>query len=64
MQFLFIILRIKGLYIFRELLAHPQEALYKRLLGYCMRVMLVSCIRIINKLNKNASRWFHYTDIL
>jgi hypothetical protein len=28
MNFLFILLRIKGLYMFRALLAHPQEALY------------------------------------
>jgi hypothetical protein len=27
MHFLFSLLRIKGLYVFRELLAHPQEAL-------------------------------------
>jgi hypothetical protein len=30
MQFLFNLLRIKGLYVFRGLLAHPQEVLYKR----------------------------------
>jgi hypothetical protein len=30
MHFLFILLRIKGLYIFRALLAYPQEALHKR----------------------------------
>jgi hypothetical protein len=39
MQFLFSLLRIKGLYMFRALLAHPQEALHKRQLVYCMRVM-------------------------
>jgi hypothetical protein len=30
MHFLFNLLRIKGLYMFRTLLAHPQEALHKR----------------------------------
>jgi hypothetical protein len=34
MYFLFNLLRIKGLYMFRALLAHPQEALHKRLLVY------------------------------
>jgi hypothetical protein len=30
--------------MFRALLAHPQEALYKRHLVYCVRVMSVVCI--------------------
>jgi hypothetical protein len=34
-------LRIKGLYMFRALLAHPQEALHKRHLVYCVRVISV-----------------------
>jgi hypothetical protein len=34
MHFLFNLLRIKGLYLFRALLAHPQEALNKRHLVY------------------------------
>jgi hypothetical protein len=33
--------------MFRALLAHPQEALYKRHLVYCMRVMSVGCTRIL-----------------
>jgi hypothetical protein len=45
MHFLFSLLRIKGLYMFRALLAHPQEALYKRHLVYCMRVVSVGCTR-------------------
>jgi hypothetical protein len=57
MHFLFILLKIKGLYIFRELIAHLQEALHKRHLVYCLRVMSVCCIRIGVELN-----WFHYTD--
>jgi hypothetical protein len=46
MLFLFNLLRIKGLYMFRTLLAHPQEALHKRHFVYCVRVMSVSCTRI------------------
>jgi hypothetical protein len=46
MHFLFSLLRIKGLYMFRALLAHPQEALHKRHLVYCVRVMSVGCTRI------------------
>jgi hypothetical protein len=46
MHFLFDLLKIKCLYRFRALLAHPQEALYKRHLVYCMRVMSVGCIDI------------------
>jgi hypothetical protein len=46
MRFLFSLLRIKGLYMFRELLAHPQEALHKRHLVHCVHVMSVGCIRI------------------
>jgi hypothetical protein len=45
-QFLFSLLRIKCLYIFRALLAHPQEALHKRHLVYCVRVMSVGCTRV------------------
>jgi hypothetical protein len=41
MHFLFSLLRIKGLYMFRALLAHPQEALDKRHLVYCVRVLSV-----------------------
>jgi hypothetical protein len=32
--------------MFRALLAHPQQALHKRHLVYCVRVMSVCCIRI------------------
>jgi hypothetical protein len=34
MHFLFTLLRIKGLYMFRALLAHPQEALKQTALVY------------------------------
>jgi hypothetical protein len=40
-RFLFNLLRIKGLYMFRALLAHPQEALRKQHFVYCVRVMSV-----------------------
>jgi hypothetical protein len=46
MHFLFGLLRIVGLYVFRALLAHRQEALHKRHLVYCVRVMSVGCTRI------------------
>jgi hypothetical protein len=43
MHFLFSLLRIKGLYMFRALLPHLQEAFHKRHLVYCVRVMSVGC---------------------
>jgi hypothetical protein len=43
MHFSFNVLRIKGLYMFRALLAHLQEALHKRYLVYCLRRMSVGC---------------------
>jgi hypothetical protein len=39
MHFSFNSVRITGLYVFRALLAHPQEALYRWNLVYCMRVV-------------------------
>jgi hypothetical protein len=39
MQFLLNLLTIKGLYIFRALLAHPQDSLHKQHLVYLMRVV-------------------------
>jgi hypothetical protein len=41
MHFSFNLLRIKGLYMFRALLAHPQEALNKRRLVYWVRIRSV-----------------------
>jgi hypothetical protein len=38
-------LRIKHLYMFQALLAHPQEVLHKRHLVYCVHVMSVGCTR-------------------
>jgi hypothetical protein len=43
MHFLFSLLKIKGLYMYRALLAHPQEVLHKRHLVYCVRVMSFGC---------------------
>jgi hypothetical protein len=37
MNFLFDLLRINGIYMFRALLAHPQYMLHKRHLVYCVR---------------------------
>jgi hypothetical protein len=45
MHSLFSTLRIKTLYMFQALLAHPQEELHKRCLVYCVRVMSVGCTR-------------------
>jgi hypothetical protein len=39
-------LRIKGLYIFRALLAHPQEALNKRHVVHCVRIISVDCATV------------------
>jgi hypothetical protein len=41
--FLFNLLRIKGLYMFQALLAHPQEVPHKQHLVYCMRIMSAGC---------------------
>jgi hypothetical protein len=57
MHFLFNLLRIKSLYMFRALLAHPQEALDKRHLVYCVRASNarnVQRLLILNKLNKKC----------
>jgi hypothetical protein len=45
-MFLFNSLRFKGPYMFRALLAHPQEVLHRRHLVYCVCVMSVGCTRI------------------
>jgi hypothetical protein len=45
MNFSFNLLSIKGLYMFRALRAYPQEALHKRQLVYCVRVMSVGLQR-------------------
>jgi hypothetical protein len=50
MHFSFNLLRIKSLYIFRSLLAHTQEALHKRQLVYCVRIISDGCAMITVKL--------------
>jgi hypothetical protein len=52
MHFSFSLLRIKGLYMFRALLVHPQEAPHKRHLVYCVRIMSVGCATSAVKLSK------------
>jgi hypothetical protein len=47
MHFSFNLLRIKGLYMFRALLAHPHEAMHKWHLVYCVCVMSVGCYQAI-----------------
>jgi hypothetical protein len=50
-----VLLGIKGLCMFRALLAYPQEVVHKWYLVYCVRVMSVGCTRIrVNKLNKKC----------
>jgi hypothetical protein len=50
MHFSFSTMRIKGLYIFRALLAHPQESLHKWHLVYCVRIMSVGCGMVVASL--------------
>jgi uncharacterized protein YpmS len=58
MHFLLNLLRIKGLYMFRALLAQPQESLHKQHLVYCVRGMSVGCTKIgvelVSELIKHA----------
>jgi hypothetical protein len=42
--------------MFRALLTHPEEALYKQHLVYCVRVMSVGCAMIAVKLQSWASQ--------
>jgi hypothetical protein len=44
MHFSFSVLRIKGLYMFRALPAHPQEVVHNRHLVYCLRVLVMSIV--------------------
>jgi hypothetical protein len=53
MHLLFNLLRSKGLYMFRALLAHPQEALNKRILVYYMCVLSVGCTKTSDKTRTN-----------
>jgi hypothetical protein len=46
MHFLFHLLKINGLYMFRALVAHPQEAIQKQHLVYCMRGISVGCTKV------------------
>jgi hypothetical protein len=57
MHFSFSLLRIKGLYMFRALLAHPQEVLNKRHLVYCVRIMLVGCGMVAVSLQTTATQY-------
>jgi hypothetical protein len=58
MHFLFNLLRIKGLYMFQALLAHPQEARHQRHLVYvyCVCVMSFGCTRIGVELQSGCSQ--------
>jgi hypothetical protein len=56
MHFALNLLRMKGLYMFRALLAHPQKALQKRHLVYCLRIMSVGCGTVAVKLKYTKCR--------
>jgi hypothetical protein len=58
MHFLFSLLRIKGLYMFRALLAYPDEALHKRPLVYLVRVSDISSTPTLV-----ATNWQHACNI-
>jgi hypothetical protein len=55
MHFSFILLRIKSLYMFRALLAHPQEMLHKPHLVYCVRIMSFGYSTIAVKLHSQLT---------
>jgi hypothetical protein len=55
MHFLFSLFRIKGLCMFRALLAHLQEVRHKRHLVYCVHVMSVGCTRVGVELTCSSS---------
>jgi hypothetical protein len=61
MHFSFNLLRIKGLYMFRALLAHPQEELHKLHLVYCVRIMSVGCGMVAVKMQPCQSQLTLYT---
>jgi hypothetical protein len=58
MHFSFNLLRMKSLYMFRALFAHPQEAPKKRQLVYCVRGTSVGCPRTkVKPENMTISRY-------
>jgi hypothetical protein len=46
--------------MFRALLAHLQEALHKRHLVYCVRVMSVGCIILVQPTPYTAHYYYYY----
>jgi hypothetical protein len=60
MHFLFNLLKIKGLYMFRALLAYPQEALHMLYLVYCMRVW--SGTKSSSHFTPGAANWHNHTQ--
>jgi hypothetical protein len=52
MHFLFSLLRIKGLYMFRALLAHPQEVVHKLHLVHCCAVYQVDLVYCLLRMSK------------
>jgi hypothetical protein len=59
MHFLFSLLRINGLYMFLALIAHPQEALHKLNLVYCVRVLSIYCttLTLVQSTDKTRTQY-------
>jgi hypothetical protein len=57
MHFLFKLLIINFLYMFRALPADVQKALHKRQFEYCVRVMSVSCISFGLHQDPDVANW-------
>jgi hypothetical protein len=59
MHFSFSLLRIKGLCMFRALIAHPQDALHKRHLVHYVRMMSVGCGTVAVNCNRATTTTSH-----
>jgi hypothetical protein len=60
MNILFNLLRIKDLYMFRALLAHPQETLHTWHLIYCLRVTSVGCTILVQPTHITRKQYTKY----
>jgi hypothetical protein len=61
MQFSFNLLRIKGFYMFRTLLTHPQEVPHKWHSVYCVHIMSVGCGGFTETVPQPADIQMQYT---
>jgi hypothetical protein len=60
----FILLRIKDLYMFRALLAHPQKALHKRHIVYCVRMISAVARSQWNCIRATANWYSQYIQFI